>query len=165
MLSRLPSNSAGTAQSLQSAPLLLGDIGRNIQVDAPTDTVRGRTFRGMRRHGTFGPITGSGRDPESIVDTNPRNPKHLVNCLDVTFHVRLDVLSRRRNVAHLQCACQGAEQSTTDGADHIVQRRGYVLFGFDSVKGLDSTMDTEPYWFLEAFKISMSYRTSYTFES
>lgn len=156
MLSRLPSNSAGTAQSLQSAPLLLGDIGRNIQVDASTDAVRGRTFRGMRRHGTFGPITGSGRDPESIVDTNPRNPKHLVNCLDVTFHVRLDVLSRRRNVAHLQCACQGAEQSTTDGADHVVKRSRHIFFRLDAVELFDSTVDAESNRFIKAFKIRVA---------
>ena len=156
MLSRLPSNSAGTPQSLQSSPLLLGDVGRNVQVDAPTDTVRGRTFGGMRRHSTFGPITGSGRDSESIVDTDPRDPKHLIDCLDVTFHVRLDVLSRRRNVAHLQCACQGAEQSTTDGADHVVKRSRHIFFRLDAVELFDSTVDAESNRFIKAFKIRVA---------
>lgn len=156
MLSRLPSNSAGTPQSLQSAPLLLGDIGRNVQVDTPTDTVRGRTFGGMGRYGTFGPITGSGWDPEPIVDTNPRDPEHLVNCLDVTFHVRLDVLSRRRNVAHLQCACQGAEQSTTDGADHVIKRGRHIFFRLDAVELFDPTMDAESNRFIKAFKIRVA---------
>ena len=156
MLSRLPSNSAGTPQSLQSAPLLLGDIGRNVQVDTPTDTVRGRTLGGMGRYGTFGPITGSGRDPEPIVDTNPRDPEHLINGLDVTFHVRLDVLSRRRNVAHLQCACQGAEQSTTDGADHVIKRGRHIFFRLDAVELFDPTMDAESNRFIKAFKIRMA---------
>jgi hypothetical protein len=101
----------------------------------------------MGRYGTFGPITGSGRDPEPIVDTNPRDPEHLVNCLNVTFHVRLDVL---------QCACQGAEQSTTDGADHVIKRGRHIFFRLDAVELFDPTMDAESNRFIKAFKIRVA---------
>ena len=119
----------------------------------------------MPRDGPFSSLPFPFRDLEIVTNPYTCNAKNVVNGLNISFNLGRDFVTRSRNFTHLQCACEGAEQSTTDGADHIVQRRGYVLFGFDSVKGLDSTMDTEPYWFLEAFKISMSYRTSYTFES
>ena len=156
MLAHLPRNSTGVHQSLQGAQLLLRDIGRNVQVDTTTDAVRRGTFGGMRRHCAFSTITASRRDPESIVDTDPRDPKHFIDCLDITLHVRLDVLSRRRNVAHLQCACQGPEQSTTDGANHVVKRGWHIFFRLDTVKLLDPTMDAESNRFIEAFKIRVA---------
>ena len=110
----------------------------------------------MRRHCAFSTITASRRDPESIVDTDSRDPKHFIDCLDITLHVRLDVLSRRRNVAHLQCACQGPEQSTTDGANHVVKRGWHIFFRLDTVKLLDPTMDAESNRFIEAFKIRVA---------
>jgi len=143
---------------------LLGDVGRDVEIDAAAHAVRGRTLRGMRRHGPLGPLAGARRNAQTIAHSNSRDLQHVVDRLDVALDIRLDLVPRRRYLAHLQCACQGAEQSTADGADHVVQRGRYILLWLDPVALLDAPVDAEPDRLLEPFQIRIPQGTGYSLD-
>jgi len=143
---------------------LLGDICSDVEIDAPTYAAGGGALRRMRRHGPLGPLAGARRNPQTIAHTNPRNPQHVVDRLDIALDIRLDLVSRRRYLAHLQCACQSAEQSTADGADHVVQRGRHLLVRFDAIERLDPAVDPEPDRLAETLQVRVSQGAADPFE-
>ena len=145
--------------------LVLGDVGRDVEIDTATYAVRGRTLRGMRRHGALGPRAGALRNSQTIAHANARDLQHLVDCLDVALDIRLDPVSRRRYLAHLQCACQGAEQSAAHGADDVVQRGRHLFIRFDAVERLDPAVDPESDRLGETLQVRMSHRAGDPFDT
>lgn len=119
----------------------------------------------MGVHGALRFLPHSSRNPDAIADTNTGNTQDLVDRLNVAFDGSLQVLSRDRNVAHLQCACQGAEQSTADGADHVVQRGRHILVWFDPVELLDTPVNAESHRLLEPLQIHMSQGASHPLDA
>ena len=98
----------------------------------------------MGRQRAVGLLPIGRRNPQAVVHANARDPQYFVNRFDVAFDVRLKRLSGHGYLTHCQCAGKGAQQSTANGADHVVERRGDLLFRFDSVELLDPAVYAEP---------------------
>ena len=81
-----------------------------------------------------------------------------IDGLDVAFHGGRDLARIGRNLAHFQCARQGAEQSTTNRTNHVIESGRNLLVRFDTVEFFDSTMNTESDRMLKSFKMHFSDR-------
>ena len=64
--------------------------------------------------------------------------------LDIAFDARCNFLRFRRDLTHCQCAGKGAEQSTADSGDDVIECRGNLLVGLDAVELLDGAVHAEP---------------------
>jgi len=92
------------------------------------------------------------RDGQRVTHADTGDPENLVDGFDIALDGGSNLVGWGRNVAHLQCACKGAKQSSTDGGHHMVQGGRHVLFGLDTVEGLDSAVHAEPNRCIEAFE-------------
>ena len=63
----------------------------------------------MLRHRALGRLALPRRDHKTIADADPSNAEHLFYSLDVAFNRSGEPIVWRRNLAHLQCACQSTE--------------------------------------------------------
>ena len=98
----------------------------------------------MRGHGALGRRTLAGRHGQRVPHPDPRDPQHLVHRFHVAFDGGGDRVGRRRNVARLQRAGQGSEQSGADRRDDVIERRRNLFVRFDAVEPLDAAVDAEP---------------------
>ena len=106
----------------------------------------------MPSHRTLGLRPHAARDGQRVANADANDLEHLLDRFDVALDGGLDGLGCRRNIAHLQCAGKGAEQSSTDGSNNMVQGRGHFLFGFDPVKVLDASVHAETDGRIEPFQ-------------
>ena len=97
----------------------------------------------MCRQRAVGLLTSARRNLQAIVHANARDSQHVVNRFDVTLDVRLKRLSGHRYLTHCQCAGKSAQQSTTNGTDHMIERGRHLLIWFNSVKFLDPAVHTK----------------------
>ena len=137
----------------------------DVEGDAATDTVSCRTARRVLFDGTLRGLALTLRDPKVVAHANLSDAQDLVYRFDVTFDRCRNLVWGRRNLTHLQCACQGSEQSTTDGADNVVERGGHVLIRFNAVELLDPTMDAEPNWRIKTFQDHLPNRAINPFDT
>lgn len=86
---------------------------------------------------------GAGGDVQAVSNPDPGNPQYLLDCFDITFHRGADRVAGGWNVAHLQCACECAEQSSTNRGDDVIERRGQLFLWLRPVEVLDPAMNTE----------------------
>ena len=119
---------------------LLSDVRLDVQLDTIPNAVRSGTTNGVLRHGALGLFPHPGGDGQRISHADTSDPKNFVDGFDIALDSGSDLVGRCGNVAHFQCACQGAEQSSADGGHHVVQGRRHILFRLDTVEGLDSTV-------------------------
>ena len=83
------------------------------------------------------------RNLQLIAYTNPGDPENLLDRFDVAFDRGGDLVRGGRNLTHFQCAGKGAEQSSTDGRDYMVEGGRHLLFWLDSVEFLDASVYAE----------------------
>ena len=110
----------------------------------------------VRRERPLSGSPGPGRDLQSVAHPDLRDPQHAVHGRDVAFHGGRQAAALGWNLVHLQCAGEGAEQSTTDGGNDVVESRRQVLLRLHAVETLDSTMDAEANWRLEILDVRVT---------
>ena len=98
----------------------------------------------MPRDGALRLLTHPFRNGQRVAHTDTNDLENLLDRFDIAFDDGLDLVWGRWNVAHLQCACKGAQQSSPDGSHHVIEGGRDVLLGLNSVKRLDPTVHAEP---------------------
>ena len=145
--------------------LLLRDVRLNIKIDTAADAVRGGTTRGMPIDRSLGLFPHAARNRQCVPHANAGNPQDFVDGLDVALDRGADLVGWSRNVAHLQCACQGAEQSSPDCGDHMVERGWHLLLRLNPVERFDAAMHAESDRGVEALQECLANRSLYAFDS
>jgi hypothetical protein len=79
-----------------------------------------------------------------VPDTHAGNAQHAIDRLDVAFDMRAHLVGFRGDLTHCQCAGKGAEQSTADGGNHVIQRGRNLLVRLDAVELFDRAVHAEP---------------------
>jgi len=82
----------------------------------------------------------------------------LFDLLYITLDMGNEIVGKYNNLTRCQRAGKSAAQSSRDGGDHVVQRGGYVLGGFDAVKLRDAAMHAVGHGFVKAFEIAATQR-------
>jgi len=98
----------------------------------------------MPRDGAFRLLTHPFRNGQRVAHTDTNDLENLLDRFDIAFDDGLDLVWGRWNVAHLQCACKCAQQSSPNRSHHVVEGGRDVLLGLDSVERLDPAVHTEP---------------------
>ena len=112
----------------------------------------------MPRDSSFSSLPFPFRNLQVIPNPYAHNAKNVVNRFNIAFNLGCDFVTRSRNFTHLQCACKGAEQSTTNRTNHVIESGRNLLVRFDTVEFFDSTMNTESDRMLKSFKMHFSDR-------
>ena len=115
----------------------------------------------MRRDRALGSVTLPARHHEPIANADPRNPEYLLHGFDIALDRSGDPVRMCRNFAHLQCACERAEQSSSDSRHDVIEGGGHVLIRLDPVELLDTAVDTETDRGIEALEKRLSDRSPY----
>lgn len=137
---------------LRTLRRLLGNVSRDVQLDAPPNAVGGGTACRVRGDRALSLFPHACRDGQRVTDADTGDPENLVDGFDIALDGGSDLVGWCRNVAHLQCAGKGAKQSSTDGGHHMVQGGRHLLFRLDTVESLDSTVYAESNRCIEAFE-------------
>ncbi len=106
----------------------------------------------MLGHCPLGFLPQTSWDGQRIPHADTSDPKNVIDCFDIAFDSSSDLVGWCRNLAHFQCACKGAEQSSTDGAHHVIKGRRYILFGFNTIEGFNPTVHAESDRGIKPFK-------------
>ena len=123
---------------------LFDDIPADVQRNAATDAGCSGAALLMSRHCSLCRFTLAGRYADGVVHTNTGDPEDPIDGFDLPFHRSADLVRLWRNLAHFQCACQRAEQSTADGGDHVIERGRDFFFGLDPIELFDPSVHAEP---------------------
>ena len=79
-----------------------------------------------------------------VPDTHAGDAQHVIDRLDVALDLRAHLVGFRGDLTHCQCAGKGAEQSTADGGNYVIERSRNLLVRLNAVKLFDGAVHTEP---------------------
>ena len=143
---------------------LFDDIPADVERNAATDAGCSRAVLRMSPHRSLCRFTLAGRYADGVVHTNAGDPEDPIDGFDLPFHHSADLVRLRRNLAHFQCACQRAEQSTADGGDHVIERGRDFLFRLDPIELFDPSVHTEPDRLAKVLEVGVPDRSLHPFD-
>jgi hypothetical protein len=129
----------------------VSDLFRDLNVpcafNATFDALIRWTLLRVRRQRSVKFVATALWNRESVMKANPGNLQYTIDVLDVTFNIRHEILSRL-DLPHIQCGPEGAEQSSGDTGNHVIEC-GWIFGSSDLasvlflVEVLDAAMNAE----------------------
>ena len=112
----------------------------------------------VRRHGAFSRFARPLWNADGVADAHPRDPQDFIHRFDIALDLGAHFVGFDWYLTHCQCAGKGAEQSTTDRGNDVIERRRDLLIRLDAVKLLDGAVHAEPNRLAERLDVRMPNR-------
>ena len=117
-----PHDRQSSATTKSDASLFFCHISCDHNLNTATDAYSGRAFTLVSCQRTISRCAGACGNLECVTNSDLGDTQDLVNRFNVAFHSGRETAVTRRDLAHFQCAGQGAKQSTANRRDHVIER-------------------------------------------
>lgn len=125
-------------------PLRFGNVGGYFDRNAVAHAHGGGAFGLMGRDGPLRRFARPFWNLNFIPHTHAGDTQYAIDRLDVAFDMRAHLVGFGGDLTHCQCAGKGAEQSTADSGNHVIERGRNLLVRLDAVKLFDGAVHAEP---------------------
>ena len=112
----------------------------------------------------FGRFALARWNPYIVVNADFGDPQDALYRLNVALDCGPHFGRLGWDLAHFQRAGKGAEQSSADGGDHVIESRGQLFIGLNSIEFFDRAVDAVAHRLREVLNIGVANRPFDLFE-